>query len=160
MFPTPEAVRAFFETQFVYRGPLDFALLLVAFAIVPAICEEILFRGFVQAGFIRIFESVPAGIALTALVFAVFHLDPWRFGGVLILGLFLGFLAHRSGSLVPPVVAHALNNTLSIVLTAATGRSDAEDGEAWMLVAALAFVAVALGLLWPRHSRVAAERVL
>lgn len=112
--PMPEPMRQFYDALLEYRGPLDFVWLLFTFAVVPAVCEEILFRGFMQAGFIRLLESGPRGVVTTALVFAVFHLDPWRFTGILVLGLFLGALVQRSGSLWPAIGAHALNNILSI----------------------------------------------
>jgi membrane protease YdiL (CAAX protease family) len=148
--PTPERLRAFFEALFQYRGPLDFALLLLLFGCVPAICEEVLFRGFLQAGFVQAFESAPKGIALTALTFAVFHVDPWRFPGILILGLFLGFLAHRTGSLIPPILAHALNNVLSISLSVRCGPCmDALQGSVWSVPATLLLI-VGAGLLLRR----------
>ncbi len=147
VFPTPESIRMLFESQFVYRGPADFALLLVVFAVVPAICEEALFRGFVQAGFLQIFESAPAGIILTALLFAAFHLNPWIFIGVLGLGLFLGLLAQRTGSLVPPILGHALNNVLSISATAWSGSASEAQGTWWSIVGALLLVGLALALL-------------
>lgn len=148
VLPTPESVRAFFEGLFVYRGPLDYVLLLGAFAAVPAICEELLFRGFLQAGLVRLLGSAPKGIAASSLVFAAFHLDPWRFPGILILGLFLGFLVHRSGSLIPAILAHALNNVLSItVAVTSDARADAPEGTVWTVGAAAVLVAIAAWLL-------------
>jgi membrane protease YdiL (CAAX protease family) len=148
-FPTPEAIRSFFEAQFIYRGPVDFVLLIIVFAIVPAICEETLFRGFVLAGFARIFESGPIGITLTALVFAVFHLDPWRFIGVFLLGLFLGFLARATGSLLPSMLCHAMNNVLSISQVALSRDASGTVGTLWSVAAAGGCVALAVVLLRP-----------
>ncbi len=147
VFPTPEWIRLFFEKELVYRGPGDFAFVLVVFAVVPAICEEILFRGFLQAGLVRAFESAPVGIGLTALVFAAFHLDPWRFAGVLALGLFLGWLAHRTGSLTLPIVGHALNNTLSVAETALSGSATEAAGSIWTVLGAAFLVTAAIWLI-------------
>jgi sodium transport system permease protein len=146
--PTPESVRAFFEGLFVYHGPVDFVLLLLTFAVVPAICEEVLFRGFLQTGLVRLLGSVPKGIAASSLIFAAFHLDPWRFPGILVLGLFLGFLAHGSGSLIPAILAHALNNVLSIsAAVAADAGLDYPGGAVWSVAASALAVAVAAWLL-------------
>src|SRR5439155_7328731 len=101
IIPTPEPVRQLFQDLFVYRGLADHLLVLVVFAVIPAVCEEILFRGFLQTGLIRLFESAPKGIAVTGFIFAAFHLNPWIFPGVLVLGAFLGFLVYSTGSLVP-----------------------------------------------------------
>ncbi len=160
VFPTPEVIRSFFESQFVYRGPLDYLLLLFVFAIVPAICEEVLFRGFVQAGLVRVFESGPAGIVLTSLVFAAFHLDPWRFLGVWTLGLFLGALAYRTGSLIPSILAHGLNNILSITLTVSTSDHGFWSGSLWSVATALLLVGAAAAILRHGRSRAAIERML
>ncbi len=145
VWPTPPVVRALFDGLFVYRGPLDFAALLVAFALVPAVCEEILFRGFLQAGLARAIQR-PAGLlAVSALVFAVFHLDPWRFAGVTALGLFLAWLRLETGSLLPPMAAHAASNVLSITLKS-TGRLEVDaTGSLWSagVAAALAIAAIA-----------------
>jgi membrane protease YdiL (CAAX protease family) len=151
IFPMPEEWKSFYEAMLAYRGPLDFAWLLLAFAAVPAVCEEILFRGFLQSGFVRLLGSAPRGIAATALVFAVFHLDPWRFFGVLVLGLFLGLLVHRSGSLLPAIGAHLFNNVLSIAGTALAGEERAAAGGGPGAAAAAAVAAAAgLGILLRR----------
>jgi len=148
IIPTPESVRTFFEDLFVYHGAVDFVLLLLTFAVVPAICEELLFRGFLQAGLVRLLGSAPKGIAVSSLIFAAFHLDPWRFPGILVLGLFLGILAHRSGSLIPAVLAHALNNVLSISAAVASDAGlDDPGGAAWPVAASALAVAVAAWLL-------------
>jgi membrane protease YdiL (CAAX protease family) len=145
VWPTPVQVRVLFDGLFVYRGALDFAALLVAFAFVPAICEEILFRGFLQAGLSRTIDRPAGVVAASAFVFAVFHLDPWRFAGVLGLGLFLAWLRIETGSLWPPIAAHAASNVLSIALKV-TGRLDDDTpGSPWsaFLAAALAIAAIA-----------------
>jgi membrane protease YdiL (CAAX protease family) len=118
IFPTPEPLREFFEDLLVYRGRVDFAMLILVLAIVPGICEEILFRGFMQSGLVRALGGARRGVVAGALLFAAFHLDPWRFAGVFVLGLFLGYAVVRSGSIWPAVAGHALNNALSIGVAA------------------------------------------
>lgn len=157
VFPLPESMRLFYEALLSYRGPLDFAWLLLTFAAVPAVCEEILFRGFLQAGWIRLLGSAPLGVAATALTFAVFHLDPWRFAGILILGLFLGALVHRTGSLLPAMLAHALNNVLSIAGSAFAPEDTVGARWSWQSWIA-AGMAVAAFLILSRRHRAAAGR--
>jgi membrane protease YdiL (CAAX protease family) len=117
IFPQPRILRALLENFLDYQNAFDLALILLLAAGIVPVCEEILFRGFLQSGLIRMLESGPKGIIASAVLFAAFHLDPWRFLATLVLGLFLGFLTHRSGSLVPAVTAHALNNLMAIMLT-------------------------------------------
>jgi membrane protease YdiL (CAAX protease family) len=117
-FPLPGTWKALYEDLGEWHGPLDFLLLLLLVGVVPGVCEEILFRGFVQTGLRRSFESGRWAVVAGALVFAGFHLNPWRFDVLLVIGLFLGVLVQRTGSLVPSMVAHALFNMLSVALAA------------------------------------------
>jgi len=115
-FPMPEVWRSLFEALTTYDGPFDFILLLLLVGVVPGVCEELLFRGFVQAGLRQAFESDTKAIVMGAMLFAGFHLNPWSFSFLLIIGLYLGLLVQRTHSLVPAMVAHALNNILSLLL--------------------------------------------
>jgi membrane protease YdiL (CAAX protease family) len=80
------------------------------FALLPGIAEELMFRGLLQNSARR--RNV--GIAVSALGFAAFHLDPHHIAGVLPLGFFLAWVGARCGTLVT-IVAHIANNTLAIV---------------------------------------------
>jgi membrane protease YdiL (CAAX protease family) len=146
-WPTPAPVRALFDGLFVFHGAVDYAALLVAFALVPAFCEEILFRGFLQAGLARAIDRPAGVVAASALVFALFHLDPWRFTGIFGLGLFLAWLRLVTGSLLPPMTAHAASNVLAITLKA-TGRLDDEaPGTLWSAGLAVVLVLGAIAML-------------
>ena len=145
IWPQPESLRSMFDTLLAWNGPLDFVWLLVAVAVVPGACEEILFRGFVQSGLVRGSASAWGGVAGAAFLFAVFHLDPWRFVMVLALGLYLGWLRQASGSLWPAIMAHVLNNTLTIVLVSAgLAAADRSPGSVWTGPPAAALVLLAL----------------
>jgi sodium transport system permease protein len=94
------------------RGTL---LTLFLMALTPAICEEALFRGPILRG-LRTRLS-PAGAAiLTGLLFGIYHLDPWRLVPTAILGVALSGIALGSGSIIPAMVAHFVNNACLILL--------------------------------------------
>ncbi|HEV8119934.1 MAG TPA: type II CAAX endopeptidase family protein [Candidatus Polarisedimenticolia bacterium] len=159
--PTPEWIRALFAGLLEAHSGAEFALVLLCLAFVPAICEEILFRGFVQTGVLAQTASVPVGLLVSALLFGIFHLDPWRLAGVFVLGLFFGWLRQESGSLWPPVVAHALNNALSIGLERAGWLSDSRaPGSAPSAVLAGLGIVFAIALLRRHGSRMPSDRVL
>lgn len=80
----------------------------------PAICEEILFRGYIQTRLNRAIGPA-AGITLASLAFALFHMDIIHVIAVFPLGVFLGIVAWRSGSLVPAMLGHFVNNVISVV---------------------------------------------
>ncbi len=90
-------------------------------AVAPGFCEEYMFRGFM----IRFFEKygTKVAIVLSALLFAAFHLDPFRFVPVFLLGLLLGYLTMRSGSLVNSMLSHTINNGLALVLVTYGGSA-------------------------------------
>jgi membrane protease YdiL (CAAX protease family) len=92
-------------------GPGALVLLIFSLAIVPAVVEEAMFRGFVTAAFPR---SQTAALLIPSLLFAGFHLEPTQAAGTLVLGF--GFAAARlcTGSLVPGIAAHAVYNAAVI----------------------------------------------
>lgn len=92
-----------------------FVVVLLAIALLPAFGEEMVFRGLLQPGFIRMTGSAHFGIWVTAGFFGLVHL---QFAGILprvFLGAVLGFLAFHSQRLWIPIVAHALFNGVQAV---------------------------------------------
>ncbi len=144
LFPLPELwVKAFSEPflKMVAEpgGPL---LAFTLVALLPAFCEEIAFRGLIQAGFLKRFTPGVA-IILTSLCFGLAHLSIYRFLPTMALGLILGWVAWRTKSIFPGMVIHALNNSLA--LASMTAARDAPSLSAWP--AAIAMVmAFALGI--------------
>jgi membrane protease YdiL (CAAX protease family) len=109
-------------------GPLDGVVSVLAIAVAPAVGEEIVFRGTLLPAFARRLPSW-AAVVLAALLFGIIHLDPTTTGAYTFyrvpfatsVGLGLGILRVRSGSLVPCVVAHATLNAITfftVLLTA------------------------------------------
>lgn len=80
----------------------------------PALCEELLFRGYIQT---RLTKSAgPAlGIVIASVLFAAFHMDFVHVIAVLPLGLFLGWISWRSASLFPAMIGHFINNVISVM---------------------------------------------
>lgn len=89
-------------------------VLFLVVALTPGICEEVLFRGFLFRFFER-FGGTKA-IIISAALFAIFHLDPFRLLPVFLLGLLLGYLTYRSRSLISSMLSHTINNALAIFL--------------------------------------------
>lgn len=88
---------------------------ILVIAIIPAIGEELLFRGVLQKIFIRWTNNIFLGVLITSLVFAVLH---FQFLSVLprfILGMILGYIFVWTRSLWMPVIAHFVNNALAVV---------------------------------------------
>lgn len=96
------------------QAPLTtYATLLVAVFVAP-FCEEVFFRGFVLPG-LRHRMSAALAIILSALLFAIAHADPGSFAVLLVIGLLLGFVRWRTGSVWPGILLHMLNNGIGAV---------------------------------------------
>jgi sodium transport system permease protein len=117
LFPIPEAVRNALG-QLLHKFPTAWKALLLM-ALVPAVCEEVAFRGYILSGLMRAYRPRTA-IIISALLFGFLHvllsLFQQLFNAAL-LGIVLGLLAIRSRSLLPCILFHFLNN--AIVLTRA-----------------------------------------
>ena len=94
------------------------ALLLVA--VTPGVCEELLFRGFVQTRLVQRFGPA-LGILVAAALFAAMHMHPMQSFIVFPVGVLFGVLAWASRSVVPSMAAHAVYN--ASVLGFAKGAS-------------------------------------
>jgi membrane protease YdiL (CAAX protease family) len=91
-----------------------YATLLISVLVAP-LCEEIFFRGFVFAGFLRAL-SVGWATLLSALIFAVAHADPGSFVVLFFIGVALAFLRWHTASLWPSIILHTLNNGIGALL--------------------------------------------
>ncbi|HEY6104481.1 MAG TPA: type II CAAX endopeptidase family protein [Anaeromyxobacteraceae bacterium] len=116
----PESwVREFDLSRLFQCPPLERAGIALAASLLAPLCEEAAFRGYVQ-GALLTRRRPGAAMVLSALLFALMHLDPVRFPAVLALGAFFGWLAWRAGSLWPAVAAHAANNGIGSAIMLAT----------------------------------------
>ncbi len=88
-------------------------LVLLAFAVAPAICEETAFRGFMLSGFNRS-GRVGLAIVLSSLTFGIMHMIPQQVFNATLLGLVLGLIAIRSNSLLPGIAFHFIYNSLAV----------------------------------------------
>ena len=84
-------------------------------ALVPAICEELAFRGFIFGGLVRGNGRLRA-IVITALMFGISHGVLQQSIAATIMGLLLGWVALRTGSVLPGILIHFTNNALSVSL--------------------------------------------
>jgi len=77
--------------------------------VLAPVVEELIFRGVIFSGFQRIYPAYLA-IFFSALLFGLFHLNPWQLGPTFLLGLLLGYVRLRTGSLLAAIFTHALHN--------------------------------------------------
>ncbi len=156
------------EVQAMFAAASGWQLVFVL-ALVPAVCEELAFRGFILSG-LRQRNRPWRAIVWTAVLFGLVH-------GVLqqsiiacMLGLVLGYLAVQTGSILPAIVFHFAHNALVVATTRITPdlldrwpalawlvKSAGEDGIVYRpAVCLLACLAAAALLVWFARLRPAA----
>ncbi len=101
----------------VLRGSLttgQIAWLLLLVCVVVPIGEEIFFRGFVY-GALRARLRVSVAVGLSALLFALVHIEVFHFFPIFVLGLILATLYERTHTLLPGMLVHGLNNVVAVL---------------------------------------------
>ena len=94
---------------------------LLIVALIPAIAEEIIFRGVIQKIFTRLFRSGHLAIWFTAFIFSAIHFQFLGFIPRFILGLIFGYLFFWGRTLWLPIVSHFVNNAFPVILTYVQG---------------------------------------
>nr|WP_251047073.1 CPBP family intramembrane glutamic endopeptidase [Hymenobacter sp. ISL-91] len=134
-------------------------LLLLLGGIVVPVLEEVLFRGVMLQGLLR-HQRPWVAIGQQALLFGLIHFNPAQSLSAFLIGLLLGWLCYRTGSLLPGIGIHALNNLLASgmmiwlpeVVSSQTSLLDLL-GSHWTYAGLVALAAGVLGLLLWRISR-------
>jgi len=111
---------------------------LLALAVAPALCEELLFRGGVLHAWRRPKDRVTA-IVVAAVLFGAFHASPYRVLPATTLGLVLGVVRVASGSLFPAIAFHLVNN-LAVIFVVRAGYDTPPVGVGWLVGAGAALV--------------------
>lgn len=89
---------------------------ILAIAIVGPIAEELLFRGAITEILLRKYSPTKA-ILISSLLFGVCHINPAQMLPAFLIGILLSWVYYKTGSLIPCIVMHVLNNSLSVYLS-------------------------------------------
>lgn len=111
----PESARGLTEMDDMLVNQPVYLLILVV-ALLPAIGEELLFRGFVMGTLKNRCRPVTA-ILVTTLIFAAYHMSLIKMFTIGIVGLGLTLAAYKTGSIAASVCVHFINNLLSVLIT-------------------------------------------
>ena len=132
-------------------GGAELFLQFVSLCLVPAVTEELFFRGALQ-GLLRPSGSA-AAIFGTALLFGLLHLDLAQGLTAFISAVFLGWLAERSGSILPGMLLHFVNNSLAFLTLYLRLYAPAAAAMAVELFILLFFPVFAAWLIWHAHGQ-------
>ena len=137
-----EAVTTFLVTA---NGPKRIVVIL-SVALVPAVFEELAFRGALQPLLIKATGKPWLGIAIASVIFSAIHFQFYGFLPRVLLGALFGWLAYRSGSILPGMVAHFVNNAAAAVTLWSTGSmtEDLFELETWTVLLGVVLTAATL----------------
>ena len=97
--------------QNIYQA--NIILSFVGIVVIPPLIEEILFRGIILKGFLKIYSPALA-ISLSSLLFALIHINIWQMITAFIAGIFLGWVYYRSKSLFLVIFSHVVFNAIAV----------------------------------------------
>lgn len=83
-------------------------------AVIAPVVEELIFRGLILQGFRRNYNGFVA-VIMSALLFALFHLNPWQFPATFVLGILLGWIMLRTNNILLVILGHSINNALVLL---------------------------------------------
>jgi uncharacterized protein len=103
---------ALLETKHVPIILINIAIMVI----LPAFCEELLFRGVLQNKLTQWWKNGHVAIIVTAVIFSAIHMQFFTFLPRLVMGITLGYLLYWGKSLWLPIIAHLVNNGLSLAV--------------------------------------------
>ena len=160
------ALKEIFDSMKVELQQIPLAVKLLCLAVAPAVCEEFTFRGFLMSAFRRQTPTLIA-IGVTAVLFGLFHVfvrDALMFERLLpstLMGILLGWVCIRTGSVIPGMILHTIHNGLLICLAhfeselKSIGFGDAEQQHIpllWLAVGVLPLLA-GIGVMFMANVR-------
>ncbi len=133
----------------------DFIKLLLVVALLPAVGEELLFRGVLMRFAAKRFKGMWMPVLISAVMFALVHTSFFNFTSILIAGSVLGIIYYRTGSLVMSMLGHFTSNAIQVFgLYFAGGNEEVktmlESNEVplWLLLSGVGLFAISFAALW------------
>jgi len=100
----------------IMKDVMNMDIFSVTGAVIAApVFEELIMRGIVLDGFLKRYSPAKS-ILISALIFGVFHLNPWQAVGAFCIGLLFGWLYWKTKSLLLCILLHAANNGAAVLL--------------------------------------------
>lgn len=131
------------------EGFLDGIRAIIVGAIIPAISEELLFRGLLQRSLEERLKPAWA-VVISAFIFSIIHFIPTNFISLFVIGIFLGIVAFLTQSIYIPILLHFCNNAIAIIsifIIKPQQHTIDQHLTQEMIFSAILFFSVGLGLL-------------
>ena len=107
--------------------PYQVVLLFISSALVPAVCEEFLFRGAVASSLMPYGKTV--AVVGSSVLFSLMHQNPYQIFYTLVAGLFLGYIYVKTGSIICSTILHFCNNAIAVLFDLCRSNVSGELGD-------------------------------
>jgi uncharacterized protein len=145
------------ETILDMQRPAELVFCILAIGLLPALFEELLFRGIMLNIFKKLSRSANLAVFIQAMVFTILHLSIYEFPAILFMGILFGMIALKTGTIIYGILLHFLFNTTTIVLsymnqqnfrkTGVNALYDSLSFGPWLSIAAFAGILILFRLL-------------
>ena len=123
---------------------------ILAIAVAGPVLEELLFRGAITKALLKQYDPAKA-ILISAFIFGIFHINPIQVVAAFLIGLLLAWVYYKTASLLPCILMHILNNSISVYLNIKYPGMDDMDalvgGTASLIITCVAAVLL-VGCYW------------
>lgn len=127
---------------------------ILAITIIGPVLEEVLFRGAITKALLQQYSPTKA-IFISALIFGVFHINPAQILPAFLIGLLLAWTYYKTASLIPCILMHILNNSLSVYISLrypeAESVNDLINGTPYLIITLVACLLLTGAILWMRR---------
>ena len=163
MLKIPPIIISANSMLFTPNSTMELIFLILAIAITPAICEEILFRGYFQRTLER--KLGMKSFLITGILFGLFHMQPLSLISLMLLGVLFSFFYYRSKSIFPSSAAHFTNNFLVLLLlylkpkdVGINNASEIDLSVWWIIISSL--ISVGLFILYLKQTKAKTEKAI
>ena len=112
----PEEMLKAIQNVIVADTPANFIIVTFITALLPAVCEEVMFRGMALSVLLKKYAPINAAI-ICGVLFGLFHFSVYRFIPTAVIGFYLSLLKISTGSIIPPMLAHFINNFIVVLFS-------------------------------------------
>ena len=120
---------------------------IIAIAVMAPLVEELLFRGAIEGHFLQTGKRPGMAILLSALIFGLIHVNPAQVPFAFCLGLVFGWLYYRTGSIIPGMIGHFLNNSLATIAMATSTQEELNEKTVDMIGATPTYILLAASII-------------
>lgn len=120
---------------------------ILSIALIGPILEELLFRGAIEGHLLKKGWAPKWAILVSALIFGLIHGNPAQIPFAFLIGLLFGWLYYRTGSVIPGIVGHIINNSFAVLMLANATKEEMNETMTETLGTTLTYLLLAVAVI-------------